>query len=188
MPRQGLDRARVVDAAAAIADADGLEAVTLARVAAALEVRAPSLYNHVAGRDDLLAGVAVRGLQEVGAAMREAATGRAGEAALIAAAQAFRDYARAHPGRYGATVRASDDPEIAAAAAAVFDVLHGVLRAWDLDDAGEIHALRALRSAVHGFVLLEAAGGFGLPVDVDASFARLVAIIAGGLGATPTGR
>ena len=58
MPRMGLDAERVVDAAAGIADAEGLEAVTLARVAGELGVRAPSLYNHVDGRDDVLRAIA----------------------------------------------------------------------------------------------------------------------------------
>ena len=40
------------------------------------------------------------------------------------------------------------------------------------DDA--IDATRALRSALHGFITLESGGGFGLPVDIDRSFARLV--------------
>ena len=39
----------VVEAAATVADAEGLEAVTLARVAAVLGVRSPSLYAHVDG-------------------------------------------------------------------------------------------------------------------------------------------
>lgn len=38
-------------------------------------------------------------------------------------------------------------------------------------------ATRALRSALHGFVSLEAAGGFGLPRDVDRSFSRLVTAV-----------
>ena len=61
-PGAGLDPERVVDAAAAIADAEGLDAVTLARVAGGLGVRAPSLYNHVDGRGGLLraAGAARR--------------------------------------------------------------------------------------------------------------------------------
>jgi hypothetical protein len=42
--------------------------------------------------------------------------------------------------------------------------------------------VRAFRSAVHGFVAIEAADGFGMAVDVDASFDRLVATLAGGLG------
>jgi hypothetical protein len=42
----------------------------------------------------------------------------------------------------------------------------------DSDDA--IDAIRALRSTLHGFVALESGGGFGLNVDIDRSFERLV--------------
>ena len=119
MPRRGLDRERVVDAAVAIADADGLEAVTLARVAAALEVKPPSLYNHVDGRDALVRAIALRALAELTDALRRAATGRAGADALGAVARAQLAYARAHPGRYAATVAApaAGDAEHEAAAA-----------------------------------------------------------------------
>jgi AcrR family transcriptional regulator len=183
MPRMGLDAARVVDAAAGIADAEGLEAVTLARVAADLGVRAPSLYNHVDGRSDLLRAIAVLGVRELSAALREAAVGRASTDALTAAAHAYRTYARAHPGRYAATVAAptAGDDEHSAAASEAVDVLLAVMRGWDLEGDDAIHAVRAFRSAVHGFVAIEASGGFGMAVDVDASFDRLVATLAGGL-------
>jgi AcrR family transcriptional regulator len=183
MPRMGLDASRVVDVAAAIADANGLPAVTLARVAGELGVRAPSLYNHVDGRDALLRSVALRGVRELGDALRDAAVGRSGLDALVAAARAYRAYALAHPGRYAATVAAptGDDPEYRAAAQETVDVLLAVLRAWELQGDDLVHAARAFRSAVHGFVVIEAAGGFGIPVDLDASFERLVATIAAGL-------
>jgi AcrR family transcriptional regulator len=183
VPRRGLDAAQVVDAAAAIGDADGLEAVTLAAVAHALGVRSPSLYNHVAGRDGLLRALALRALGELAAALREASVGRAGPDALAAAAGAYRAYARAHPGRYAATLRAPvpGDAEHAAAAEEVLAVMLAVLRGWELRGEAAVHAVRTVRSALHGFVALEAAGGFGLPVDLEASFARLVATLAAGL-------
>ena len=43
------------------------------------------------------------------------------------------------------------------------------------DDA--LHAVRALRATVHGFATLEIAGGFGLPLDCDESFRRLVQVL-----------
>lgn len=183
MPRAGLDTERVVDAAAAIADADGLEGVTLARVAGELGVRAPSLYNHVDGRGGLLRALAVRGVRELTAALRDAAVGRAGTDALGATARAYRDYALAHPGLYAAGVAAPapDDAEHQAAARETVDVVFAVLRGWHLEGDDAVHAARTFRSAVHGFVLLECAGGFGIPVDLDASFERLVATLAGGL-------
>ena len=188
MARAGLDRERVVATAAQLADADGLDAVTLARVAAALGVKSPSLYNHVAGRDDLLRGVALLGLAELAATLREAAIGRASTEGLVASAGAYRAFVLAHPGRYAAgavAAPAPGDAELQAAGAAVLDVLRGVLRSWSLDEDETIHALRAVRSAVHGFASLEAAGGFGLDLDVDTSFERLIRSLATGLAGTP---
>ena len=129
VPRRGLDRGQVVETAGRIADAEGLEAVTLARVAAALGVRSPSLYNHVAGRDGLLRGLAAQSTRELADALRRAATGRAGGDAIMAVAQAQREYALAHPGRYATTVAApaKGDAEHEQAAAEAVDVLTAVL-------------------------------------------------------------
>jgi AcrR family transcriptional regulator len=183
VPRRGLDRAAVVDLAAALADAEGLDAVTLARVAAQAGVRPPSLYNHVAGHDGLLREIALRGVRELGAAMQAAAVGRAGEDALRAAAGAYREYAHAHPGRYAAAMRAPapGDEAHAAAGAEVVATIATLLRAWELPEAEAVHAVRVVRAALHGFVALEAGGGFALPVSLEASFARLVAVLAAGL-------
>jgi len=185
MARRGLDRARVVATAGDIADADGLEAVTLARVAAALGVRSPSLYNHVAGREGLLRGLSSQSTRELADARRRAATGRVGEQAILAVAQAQRTYALAHPGRYAATVAtpAAGDGEHERAAADALDVLGAVLGGAGLEGDELIHAARALRSAVHGFAALEAAGGFALEVDRDESFRRLVDALAAGIAA-----
>src|SRR5699024_2885648 len=54
-PRRGLSHERIVRAAIEIADADGLAAVTMQRVARALEFTTMSLYRYVASKDELLA-------------------------------------------------------------------------------------------------------------------------------------
>ena len=174
MPRRGLDQASVVAAAAAIADSDGLSAVTVARVAGDLGIRAPSIYAHVAGRDGLLRGIALLGVREFTECLRDAAVGRSGEQAVRAVAVAYRDYAHRHPGRYEAIQRAPADPEAAEAAADAVGVLAGILVAWRLTEDDAVHAVRTLRSALHGFVELERIGGFAIELPLDASFERLV--------------
>src|SRR2546430_5946247 len=47
--RAGLDQASVVEAAVKLVDEEGIEQLTLGRLAERLGVRTPSLYNHVAG-------------------------------------------------------------------------------------------------------------------------------------------
>ena len=169
-------KARVVDAAGQIADAEGLEAVTLSRVAAAVGMRPPSLYNHIQGRDALLRALGFDAREEMTAAIRDAAVGRSREDAVRAVAVAYREYAVAHPGRYAATVRAPDpdETEAIAAAAVAIDLFLAILAGWDIEGDEAVHLVRVLRSALHGFVSLEIGGGFGLPLDLDHSFDLLV--------------
>ena len=177
MPRAGLSRQRVTEEAAVVADDLGLDRLTLAAVAERVGVRLPSLYKHIDSLDGLRRDVAVRATRELGEAVTAATVGRSGDDALGALARAYRDYGRRHPGRYAATVRApsADDAEHTAAADAVLRVVLAVLTGYGLDGDDAIDATRALRAALHGFVTLEAAGGFGLPQDVDRSFDRMVA-------------
>jgi AcrR family transcriptional regulator len=176
VPRAGLSRPVVVAAAAELADESGFDRLTLAAIAARLGVRLPSLYKHIDSLDGLRRDVAVLAVTELGAAMSAAAIGRAGGDALSAVAAAYRDYGRRHPGRYAATVRAPapDDVEHTAAAETVLRVVLAVLAGYGLAGDDAVDATRALRAALHGFVALEAGGGFGMPVDVDRSYTRLV--------------
>jgi AcrR family transcriptional regulator len=183
VPRQGLDTRRVVEQAAAIADVEGLSEVTLARVAADLGVRAPSLYNHVEGRAGLLRLLAVQSTSELADAIRDAAVGRSGPGALAAIAHAYRHYAHAYPGRYAATLTAPapDDLEHTAAGGRAIEVILTVLAAWGLGGDAALHHVRVIRAALHGFVAIEHEGGFGLPLNLDTSFSLLLATVIAGL-------
>jgi AcrR family transcriptional regulator len=180
MPRAGLGTGAVVDAAAKIADADGLEAVTLARVARTLGVRPPSLYAHVASLGELRERLATRGLEELAAELGAAAAGRAATDALRAIANAYRAYAHTHPGLYAA-VQPAGTAARADAGERVIAIVLAVLRGYGLEGEDAIHATRAIRAALHGFAALEAEGGFGIPISVDESFDRLVETIDRGL-------
>lgn len=179
MPRAGLSPERVVDEALALLDQGGPEGVTLTAVAERVDVAVPSLYKHVAGLDDLRRRLAVRCVEELGAELTAAADGRTGSDALHAIAGAYRGWAATSPGRYAATLRAPDpdDADHLVASDAVLATLVVVMDGYGLTGDDAIHAIRTVRAALHGFVALEAAGGFGLPQDVDASFARLVAAL-----------
>ncbi|NPC96575.1 WHG domain-containing protein [Nocardioides sp. zg-DK7169] len=168
----------VAAGAAALADEVGLANVTMGLLAERLGVRAPSLYKHVSGQADVTRRVAVLALTELGDALRDALAGRAGKDALTAAARTLREYVVAHQGRYSATVRVDpdggpDDP-LVAAGARVLDALSAVLVGYEIEPADTVHALRTLRSLLHGFAVLEAAGGFQMPTDLDDSFTWLV--------------
>lgn len=184
MPRAGLDPDSVTEAGAALADEIGFDQISMGQVAERLGIKTPSLYNHVTNLADLVHRIAVMAATELGDELREAVQGRAGRDALVAAASAMRAYVQLHPGRYAAGnhVRPGgpEDP-LNPAIHHMLSPLAAVLRGYVLDPGQEIHALRLLRSWLHGFATLEVEGGFRFDTDIDESFLWSVDLIDRGL-------
>ena len=176
MPRAGLSPDLLVAEAGRLVDESGTEALTLSALAQRFGVAQPSLYKHLRGLDDLHGRLAALAAQELAAALRRAVSGLAGEVAVRASAAAYRDYARAHPGRYRYLLRPrSGDDEHGRASAEVLEVLYAVLGGYGLVEEDDlVDAARLLRSTLHGFVSLELEGGFAMARSVDRSFERLV--------------
>src|SRR3989441_7458755 len=181
--RVGLDQATVVEAAARLVDEEGIEQLSLGRLAERLGVRTPSLYNHIAGLPGLKHDLALYCLRDVLNRLLRATIGKSRAEAIFALATAYRDYARETPGRYALTLQAPDpgDQELQAIARQLVDVIRAVLAPYRLSEEDAIHAIRGMRSLVHGFISLEVAGGFGMPVDQDASFHWLINLYIAGL-------
>jgi AcrR family transcriptional regulator len=180
VPRAGLTETRVVEEAERIVDEVGLSSLTLAALAHRLKVRQPSLYKHISGMDGLQRSIALRAKRELAAVLGQAAVGRARGDAIVSMSHAYRAWALKHPGRYATTQRAPipGDVEDEQASGAAVRVAVDVMTGYELRDDDAVDAIRALRSGLHGFVTLEAGNGFGMPVDVDRSFDRLVAGLA----------
>jgi hypothetical protein len=115
--------------------------------------------------------------------LARAAVGKPGPEGVRAIGEAYRAFARAHPGLYAALQRAPapDDAALITASEDVLAILRAALAPWGLDEAAQVHAMRTLRSLTHGFVSLEAAGGFGKPYDLEESYEYALALFIAGL-------
>ncbi|WP_339314720.1 WHG domain-containing protein [Paenibacillus sp. FSL R10-2734] len=183
-PRAGLDSRMLVIAAGEIADHEGIEAVTLAALANKLGVRSPSLYNHINGLQDLRTQLAIYGLGELSTTMVNAAKGLNGDAAVQAMGHAYVNFARSRPGLYETTLRApeKENTELEAAGDHILRLIIHVMKDYQLGEEGEIHAVRGLRSILHGFASLEQKGGFGMALDTNISLSRLISTFIAGIG------
>lgn len=182
--RRLLNRERVVGKAIEMADSGGNPAaVTLTALAADLDIRVPSLYNHIESLNDLYGAMAEVGLQQVTDRLRQAAVGKTGREALLSIALAYREYAHEHPGVYPLTVRAPSpgDEKLTALAQELLQLLVLVLASMGIHGDDAYHAVRGLRSILHGFTALEVAGGFKMDLDRDESYLRLVEVYLDGL-------
>lgn len=189
MPRAGVTKEKIFDVAEKIAAREGYARVNLGSIAREFGIQKPSLYKHVSSLAEIQDALAARGLQGLYNALREATDeapaegvnktkgGRAeGAKALRAAAFAYRRCARENPGLYAAfqathVKRGRETQEIAQK---VLTNVVELLKRFGIPDESVIHAARSLRSLLHGFVSLEMEDGFGLPEDVEESFAIAV--------------
>ena len=173
MARAGVTVERLTQAAADMADEVGFDNVTVSALARQYNVTVASLYSHINNADDLRTRVSALALTELADRAADALAGRAGKDALVAFAGAYRGYAKQHPGRYAAA-RLPIDPQSLAAPEALrhVDLLRALLREYNLPEAEQIHAVRLLASALHGFASLETSGAFAHSGHIDASWSR----------------
>jgi AcrR family transcriptional regulator len=173
----------IVEAGAAIADRDGIDALSLTRVADALGVTQPALYNHVDGADDLLRRLALLARRMLAQRLRDAAVGRACDDAVAAVAHAWRSFVQDHPGLYAATDRhpLSGFHDLEDAVADIVVVLERVVAGYGVAPEDAEYGAWSVRSALHGFAVLEAEHGHPALLDLDEAFTRLVRLLCAGL-------
>ena len=119
---RGLTTERVVDAALRAADEGGIEAVSLRRLAGALEVTPMAIYRHVRNKSHLLDLMAERLLDQVDLAPVEAATWQDRLRRLLASFQAV---AAAHPAAASLLSRPFASPAALRVSESLLATLHG---------------------------------------------------------------
>ena len=145
--------AEIAAAAREILEERGREGLTMRAIGEALGIKAPSLYKHVADKEEIEALLAADALLEIGVALRAALAGRAAkgskERQLVAIARAYRATAHASPHLY----RLATEGELPR------DQLPNGLEAWSamplVEAAGGEHQARAVWAFAHGMTILE---------------------------------
>jgi AcrR family transcriptional regulator len=175
-PKVGLELTEILGAAAELADQFGMQEVTLANLAKKLGIRPPSLYNHFDGLGGLRKKLAIYGLDQLYKALAQSAIGVSGDVAVLTISKAYVDFTRKHPGIYEATLMAPDmeDEDVQQAGSKIVDLTIRVLQAYRLDGDTATHAVRGLRSILHGFSSLEQRGGFKMALDLNESLEIII--------------
>ena len=156
-------RDEIVAVARVMVERDGLDALTMRGVAEELGIRAPSLYKHVGGRDEILTLVQASLVEEFGRLMSDARAGPSG--GISAMAVAYRAWALEHPALYNLMMRHPLDRGLLPPG------LESTAEAPVLAAAGDDRdTARALWAVAHGLVDLELAGRFPPDADLDGAW------------------
>ncbi|MBY8913971.1 WHG domain-containing protein [Bacillus sp. YC2] len=166
-PRVGMSLTMIIKAAADIANQKGLNEVTLATVSKTLNVKSPSLYNHVNGLRGIKTELAVRGLTMLYEEMSASVKGLNGERALLSLADAYIGFAEANPGLYEASLQKIEDSRLEKLSGLIVRLVVGQLTSNGYAESGTaIHAARGLRSLLHGFAVLRKQTAFELSESI----------------------
>jgi len=160
----------VVRAARKLVEREGQALLSMQAVAAAVGVRAPSLYKRFPDRESLLDAVAEEALADLRAALLAADRAPSAGAALAAMALSYRAFAKRHPRLYELLFaarpgRAEPSPGTRAAVEPVLARLAALVGPGHV-----LPAARLLTSFLHGFVSMEIAGAFRMGGDIDEAF------------------
>jgi AcrR family transcriptional regulator len=162
-------RAReIVAAAGDLLEEEGADALSMRRLADRLGIRAPSIYKHVSGKEELEAALISDGFEAIAAAFEEAVSGAADPLAELA--RAYRRFAFARPHLYRLMTerslpRALLRPGVEDRAALPLLQVAG----------GDPDRARAAWAFAHGMVILELNGRFPPDADLDAAWEQGVA-------------
>jgi AcrR family transcriptional regulator len=182
----------ILDAACALNAREGIEGVSMRRVAAEVGITATALYRHYRDKDALIAAVADRGFEEFGRALRRAPVASAPRARVLQILDRYRELAFHRPDLFRlmfSTPRKGlrrFPADFAAHRSAVFDELRraverGIARG-DFRRASSLEVSLSLWAQAHGLLALEGSGRFARDRRrFTALYRRLLRHLIGGL-------
>lgn len=175
----------VIQAASDIADADGLNSVSLKAVGERLSIRTPSLYNHIGGLDDLLREVAHKGMRTMNEQMMHAVIGVSGDTGIKAASIAYFKYVIAHPGIYETIQWAHWHSS--SVTIAIFDnykaLLMKLIMSCSMKKGKNDEVLSLIMSVLHGYSSMELGKALVDPEEAIRGFINSIDIVLLGLHA-----
>ena len=173
----------IIQTSASIANKVGLSNLSLKIIAEELNIKSPSLYNHISSLEEIKQRLMVYGWKQMEEKMLDSAVGVSGYEALKNMCYAFYDYATNNKGVFTAMLwyNKYESVEKEKATTRLFNMIFKVMKPLDISDVNINHIIRTLRSFLEGFSLLVNNNSFGNPVSIKESFNLSLEIIMNGI-------
>lgn len=167
----------IIEAARQLIEQDGVERLSLSKIASELGIKAPSLYNHIESKNDLLHAVIEQTYLSMFTAYDEALESSSEDPAeqLLNLSRAQRRFAHANPNTY-MLAYSTQNPELRADPYLLLKQAIAIQKIM-AQISGEENSLAALRGSLaltHGFISLELNGQFRRGGDLAETFDQII--------------
>ena len=179
MPRKNLNKEMIVEEAVGLIEETGYRDFTMRDLAARLDVKASSLYNHIDGIEEVKSAIGLKSIKMMNSALAEAVKGKERDEAVKSAARAYRTFAKEHPELYETIVEIpmSGDNLLFKECPYSLQPLADVISEYPVTKEALLSSFRYLMSAMHGFLELELSGFLkDKSIDIDISYSSMIDI------------
>ena len=156
MAKRGLNSQQIFEAAVKLVQEKGYDSFSVRELAARLEVKPASLYNHIQGLDEVYTAIALASADKLKKMLSHAVSGQSSDDAFLAGTLAYRQFALEHTELYKAFVRMPllNDKAVLHVAYQSFQPLREIITGYGLSKRDTLNFIRGLRSVMHGFIEL----------------------------------
>lgn len=180
-PRMGITQEKIMDTAAAFVDEEGFSALTIATLSRKLNIRPPSLYNHVSGLHEIQAALAVKGLYMLCEEGIHVTEGLDKEEAVLAFSRKYVEFVREHPGLYEAAFSHMSEKTVRSEAERLAEFVQSIMSRFGVKEEEMTHVVRGLRSLLHGFGDISNKKGFQRKEQLEESVSYAVRLYISGV-------
>ena len=176
-------KAVVIDTASQIADENGLHGVSLKIVAERLNIKTPSLYNHIENLDDLLREIAHQGMRSMNKRMEQSAIAKSGDLAIKAVGIEYLNFMIEHPGVYETIQWATwnGSAETSEIFGNYLTLLRKLVLSCQVREEYIDEILNILTGILHGYTTLQLRYAFDNPDQVRANLSNALDIVLSGI-------
>lgn len=181
MSKNSINDEKIIEAAVLIVNKVGLDNLSLKMIADELNIKSPSLYNHITSLDEIKQRLMIYGWKQIEEQMIDSVIGVTGYEALENMCNVFHDYATNNKGVFTAMLWYNKYENKENVTAKLFTIVFKIMRPLNITDENINHIIRTLRSFLEGFALLVNNNAFGNPISIKESFDLSLKIIMNGI-------
>lgn len=171
---QSLTKNDVVQAALYCLETEGEKSLGINRVARELNIKPPSIYNHISNNEELRICVAIEGWKKLyNYLISSKLPCEKKEDSISVLLNSFRKFAHENKDLYlviSTTSIEQTRSDFLEISKKFFDLFDNILSQFNIPKKDQIHVLRLLRSMSHGFIMLEIQNQFELPTNINESY------------------
>lgn len=181
MSKNSINDEKIIETSALIANKVGLANLSLKMIADELNIKSPSLYNHITSLDEIKQRLMIYGWKQMEEQMIDSVIGVTGYEALSNMCNVFYDYAINNKGVFTAMLWYNKYENKENVTTKLFNIVFKIMRPLNITDENINHIIRTLRSFLEGFALLVNNNAFGNPISIKESFDLSLKIIMSGI-------